>query len=55
MLIAEHDFEIDGRHPALTELSLDAVAAFEGCVQVSDGVGAGHAHKMQAGPQIREH
>ena len=32
--------------PALTELGLDAVAAFEGCVQASDGVGVAHASKM---------
>ena len=25
--------EIDRSHPALTEFTLDAVAAFEGCVQ----------------------
>ena len=33
--------EVDRRHPALAEFGLDAVAAFEGCVQAGDGVG-GH-------------
>jgi len=28
--------KVDRRHPALTELSLDAVAAFEGRVQALD-------------------
>ncbi len=26
-------------HPALTQLTLDAVAAFKGCVETGDGVG----------------
>ena len=30
--------EIHRRHPALTEFGLDAVGAFEGCVQAGDGV-----------------
>ncbi len=33
--------QIDGRHPALAKLTLDAVAAFEGRVQAGDGVGHG--------------
>ena len=28
-------------HPALTEFTLDGVAAFEGCVQTVDGIGHG--------------
>ena len=35
--------QIDRRHPALTDLTLDAVAALEGCVQVGDGVGSVHS------------
>ena len=34
---------IDGSHSAFTEFTLDAVAAFEGCVQAGDGVGVAHA------------
>ena len=30
--------QIHGRHPALAQLTLDAVAALEGCVQAVDGV-----------------
>ncbi len=35
--------EINGRHAALTQLTLDGVAAFQGCVQAGDGI----AHAMQ--------
>ena len=38
--------------PALTEFGLDAVAAFEGCVQAGDGVA--HALKMRRRSAERE-
>ena len=31
--------EVYGRHPALTELALDAVATLKGRVQAGDGIG----------------
>ena len=31
--------QVDRGHPTLTELALDAVAAFEGRVQAGDGIG----------------
>ena len=39
---------------ALTEFTLDAVAAFQGCVQAGDGVGVAHAVKMRRRPGNRE-
>ena len=33
--------QIHDRHPTLADLTLDAVAAFEGSVQAGDGVGHG--------------
>ena len=33
--------QVDRGHAALTELTLDGVAAFEGCVQASDWIGHG--------------
>jgi hypothetical protein len=36
--VAEVVCQIDGRHPALTELALDALAAFEGRIQTGDGI-----------------
>ncbi len=30
--------QIDGGHAALTEFTLNGVAAFEGCVQAGDGI-----------------
>ena len=33
--------EVDGGHPALTQLTLDGVATFEGGVQADDGIGHG--------------
>ena len=36
--------QVDRRHSALTKLTLDGVAAFEGCVQTSDGIGHGGQH-----------
>ena len=41
-LVLEVIGQIDRRHAALTEFTLDGVAAFEGCVQTSDGIGHGH-------------
>ena len=46
--------QVDRGHPALTDLTLDAVAAFEGCVQAGDGVRAVHALKMRFSPADRE-
>ena len=39
--------EVHRRHPALTDLTLDAVAAFEGCVQAGDGIRSVQAPKMR--------
>ena len=41
-------------HPALTELALDLVAAFEGRVQAGDGVRLAHLPKMPVGAVNRE-
>lgn len=35
--------EVDRSHATLTEFGLDAVAAFEGCVQADDGIVISHA------------
>ncbi len=42
------------RHPALTELALDAVATFKGRVQAGDGIWAVHPIKMQGRTANRE-
>ncbi len=36
--------QVDRGHAALTQLTLDGVAAFEGCVQAGDGIGHGGQH-----------
>ena len=46
--------QVDRRHPALTDLTLDAVAAFYGCVQAGDWVRAIHMLKMRLRPVNRE-
>ena len=46
--------EVDGRHPTLTDLSLDAVAALEGSVQAGDGIWSVQAPKMRDRPLNRE-
>ena len=46
--------QIDRRHPALTEFGLDAVAAFQGCVQTGDGVVVSHASNMRRWSANRE-
>ena len=33
--------QIDRRHTALAQLTLDGVATFQGCVQADDGIGHG--------------
>jgi hypothetical protein len=38
-LVLEVIGQVDGRHPALTQLTRDGVAAFEGRVQASDWIG----------------
>jgi hypothetical protein len=45
--------QADRRHPALTEFTLDAVAALEGCVEAGDGVSR-HAENRRLTPSIRE-
>ena len=39
-LVLEVVGKVDRGHPALTDLTLDAVSALESCVQAGDGVGA---------------
>ena len=46
--------QIDRRHPALTELALDAVSARQGCVQAGDGIGVVHLPKMPIRAANRE-
>ena len=53
-LVLEVVCEVYRSHPALTDLALDAVAAFEGCVQAGDGIWSVQAPKMRAGPLYRE-
>ena len=38
-LVLEVIGQVDRRHPAFAKLTLDGIAAFEGCVQASDGIG----------------
>jgi hypothetical protein len=40
--------EIDRRHTPFAELTLDAIATFQGCVQPSDRIG--HPANMRHGP-----
>jgi hypothetical protein len=40
-LVAQVIRQVDRRHPTLTELAVDSVAAFESCVQTGDEVGHG--------------
>ncbi|MCH7857601.1 MAG: hypothetical protein IIB37_12685 [Gemmatimonadetes bacterium] len=44
--------QVDGGHRALTKLTLDAVAAFQSCVQAGDGIT--HALKMRRRSAERE-
>ena len=44
--------QVDSRHPALTKLTLYAVAALQGCVQAGDGFA--HALKMRRRSANRE-
>ena len=46
--------EIDRGHPTLTDLTLDAVAPLEGCVQAGDGIRAVHAPMMRLRTENRE-
>ena len=45
--------EVDRSHPTLTDLTLDAVAAFQRSVEAGDGVRAVHARKMRIGGSMR--
>ena len=45
---------VDHRHPVLTDLALDAVAALEGKIEAGGSVRAVHAHKMQVRASNRE-
>ncbi len=38
-LVPEVVGQVHDGHPALTELALDAVAAFVGCIKAGDGIG----------------
>ena len=53
-LVLEVVGKVDRSHPALTDLTLDAVAALEGCVQAGGGVRAVHAPKMRVRASDRE-
>ena len=46
--------KVDRSHPALTDLPLDAVAAFDGRVQAGDRVWVAHAPKMRPRASDRE-
>ena len=46
--------EVDRGHPALTDLTLDAVAALEGGVEAGDGVWVAHLPKMPVRAVNRE-
>ena len=46
--------EVDRRHPALAQLPLHAIPAFESVVQSGDRVGRTHARKMRPPPPTRE-
>ena len=45
---------VDSRHSALTDLTLDAVAAREGCVQAGDGIWGVQAPNMRLRGPNRE-
>ena len=45
--------QVDRRHTTLTQFTLDGVAAFEGCVQASDGIRHGHTPGSDQGQHPR--
>ena len=53
-MAAAHDSPAAHGDPALTDLTLDAVAALEGGVEAGDGVWSVQAPKMRLRASIRE-
>ena len=45
--------QVDRRHPALAQLTLDGVAAFEGGVQAGDGIRHGRTPRSDRGQHPR--